>query len=135
MVCVSNLPPPDVCVSQLNTAISWFVWKVDIFRVPLSTLYRTKEGGWDLTNLSAKSHALLLYRMRQHVMKQGTIASAWMRTRCLNVKGVNPPFRDIIPTNLEYLRRFAMDSGYVDEQGLEWSKRAYKEDYTKTFTT
>jgi len=63
-------PPPDVCVRQLNTTISWFLWKGDIFRVPLSTMYRPKEeGGWDLTNLPAKSHALLLYRMRQQLMK------------------------------------------------------------------
>jgi hypothetical protein len=120
-------PPPDVCVRQLNTTISWFVWKGDIFRVPMSTLYRPKEdGGWDLTNLSVKSHALLLYRMRQQVMKQGTVTLAWMRTWGLNVKGVNPPFRDGIPENLEYLRRFAMDSAYMDEQGLMESKRAYK---------
>jgi len=120
-------PPPDVCVRQLNTAISWFVWKGDIFRVPLSTLYRSKgEGGWDLTNFPAKSHVLLLYRMRQQVLKQGTITSAWMWTWSLNVKGANPPFRDAIPENLEYLRRFAMDSAYVDEQGIMEFKRAYK---------
>jgi hypothetical protein len=48
-----------------------FIWKGDIFRVPLSTLYQPKEdGGWDLTNFSTKSHALLLYRMRQNMMKQ-----------------------------------------------------------------
>jgi len=125
--CVSQIyPPPDVCVRQLNTTISWFVWEGDIFRVPLSNLYRPKEGGWDLTNMPAKSHALLLYRMRQQVMKQGTITSAWMRTWGLNVKGVNPPFRDVIPENFKYLRRFAMDSAYVDEQGPMESKRAYK---------
>ena len=28
-------PAPDVCVRQLNTTISWFVWKGDIFLVPL----------------------------------------------------------------------------------------------------
>jgi len=61
-------PPPDVRVRQLNTTISWFVCKGDIFRLPLSTLYRPKEGGWDLTNLPTKGHALLLYRMRQQVM-------------------------------------------------------------------
>ena len=27
-------PPPDVCVRQLHTTISWFLWKGDIFRVP-----------------------------------------------------------------------------------------------------
>ena len=42
------------------------------------------------------------------------------------MKGANPPFRDVIPENLEYLRRFAMDSAYVDEQGPMESKRAYK---------
>jgi len=120
-------PSPDVCVRQLNATISWFLWKGDIFRVLLSTLYRSKEeGGRDLTNLPAKSHALLLYRMRQQVMKQLTITSAWMRTWGLNVKEANPPFRDVIPENLEYLRCFAMDSAYVDEQGPMESKRAYK---------
>ena len=120
-------PLPDVCVRQLNTTITWFVWKGDIFRVPLSTLYRPKEeGGWDLTNLPAKSHALLLYRMRQQVVKQGTITSAWMEIWGLNVKGVNPPFRDVIPENLYYLQRFAMESAYVDEQWLMESMRAYK---------
>jgi len=80
--CVSQIyPPPDVCVRQLNTTISWFLWKDDIFHVPLSTLYRSKEeGGWDLKNFPAKSHALLLYRMRQQMMEQGTIMSAWMWT-------------------------------------------------------
>ena len=105
-------PPPDACVRQLNTTISWFVWKGDIFRVPLSTLYRPKEeGGWDLTNLPVKSHALLLYRMRQQVMKQGTIMSAWMRTWDLNVR---------------ISVAFAMDSAYVDEQGLMESRLAYE---------
>jgi len=55
-----------------------------------------------------------------------TIMSAWMQIWGLNVKGANPPFRDIIPENLEYLRCFAMDSAYVDIKGLMESKRAYK---------
>jgi hypothetical protein len=59
-------------------------------------------------------------------MKQGTISSAWMRTWGLKGKGVNPPYRDGIPGNLEYMRRFAMDSAYIDEQGIMESKRAYK---------
>jgi len=92
--------PPDVYARQLNTTIAWFVWKGDICRVPLSTLYRSmEEGGWDLTNVATKSHALFLYRMRQQVMKEGTKTSAWMRTWGLNVKGANPPFRDVIPEN------------------------------------
>jgi len=74
-------PLPDVSVRQLNTTVSWFIWKGDIFHAPLSTLYRPKDdGGWDLTNMSAKSHELLIYRKRQQVMKTGTIMAAWMRT-------------------------------------------------------
>jgi hypothetical protein len=33
-------PPPEVCVRQLNSTIAWFLWRGDIFRVPLSTLQR-----------------------------------------------------------------------------------------------
>ena len=32
--------PSDECVSQLSTTISWYVWREEIFRVPLSTLQR-----------------------------------------------------------------------------------------------
>jgi len=39
-------PPPDDCVRQLNTTISLYVWRGEIFRVPLSNLQRRKgEGG------------------------------------------------------------------------------------------
>jgi len=69
---------------------------------------------------------LLIYRIRQQVMNTGTITAAWMRTWGLKEKGPNPPFRDVIAENLAYLRRFAMDSAYVDIQGTMESKRAYK---------
>jgi hypothetical protein len=35
-------PPPEDCVRQLNTSISWFIWKVQIFRFPMSTYIRRK---------------------------------------------------------------------------------------------
>jgi hypothetical protein len=44
----------------------------------------------------------------------------------LSAKGTNPLFRDVIPESLEYLRCFAMDSVYVEEQGTMGPKRAYK---------
>jgi len=54
-------PPPDECVGQPNTTISWFLWKDDIFLVSLSTLYRPKkEGGWDLPNLPTKKSCIAL---------------------------------------------------------------------------
>ena len=36
-------PPPADCIGQLNSTISWFIWRGDILRVPLSTLQRRKE--------------------------------------------------------------------------------------------
>ena len=32
------LPMPENCVRQMNSAIAWYLWRGDIFRVPLSTL-------------------------------------------------------------------------------------------------
>jgi hypothetical protein len=111
----------------MNTTISWFIWKRDIFRVPLSTVYRRKEqGGWDLINFSAKGQALFLYRMRQHMMKGKTITWAELRTWGLSAKRTNPPLRDVIPEGLGYLRCFAMDSAYIEEQGTGESNGAYK---------
>jgi len=113
-------PPPDVCVRQLNTTISWFVWKGDIFCVPLSTVYRTKErGGWDLTNLSAKSHALLLYRMRQHVMKQGTITSALIADMWPKCE------RSQLAISGCHSRKFRISEAFCDGFGLCGRTRAY----------
>jgi hypothetical protein len=120
-------PQPETYVRQINTIISWFIWKGDIFRVPLSTLYRHKEQrGWDFINFSAKSQALFLYRVRQNMLKRRTITWAWLRTWGLNAKGINPPFRDVIPEGLGYLRCFAMDSAYIEEQRTVNSKDGYK---------
>jgi hypothetical protein len=120
-------PPPEAYVRQMNTTISWFIWKGDIFCVPLSTLYRREEqGGWDLINFFAKIQAFFLYRMRQNMMEGRTITWAWLRTWSLSAKGTNPPFRDVIPEGLGYLRCFAMDSAYIEEQGTVESNGAYK---------
>jgi hypothetical protein len=41
-------PMPLTCERQINTAITWFLWRGSIFRVPLSTIQRRKlQGGWD----------------------------------------------------------------------------------------
>ena len=45
-----------------------------------------------------------------------------IRPKC---ERANPPFRDVIPENLERLRRFAMESAKVNEQVFMESKRAY----------
>ena len=53
-------PPPDDCVRKLNTSVSWFIWKGDIFRVPLPTLQRRKEEvGWGLNKSTGKESSTL----------------------------------------------------------------------------
>jgi len=74
-------PPPEKCVRQLNTTISWYVWRGEIFRVPLSTLQRRKgEGGWDRIHITAKSCALFLHRLRQQGLRSGTLTAEWLRS-------------------------------------------------------
>jgi len=88
-------PTPDVCVRQLNSTIAWFLWRGDIFRVPLSTLQRRKdEEGWELKHLTAKSHALFLSRMRTQWTQRGTVTAERLRKLGLVGLSQNPPFRD-----------------------------------------
>jgi hypothetical protein len=73
-------PPTDDCVWKLNTSISWFLWKGEKFRVPLSTVQnRKEEGGWGLINIQAKCLALFLYRMRIQSQRDGTLSVEWMK--------------------------------------------------------
>jgi len=48
-------PLPNESVRQLNTTISWYIRKVDIFRVPLSTPKEKEEGGTDLSLSDAEA--------------------------------------------------------------------------------
>jgi hypothetical protein len=90
---------------QLNTAISWFIWRGATFRVPLSTLQRSKEeGGWDLINVEAKSKALFTWRMRTHGQGRGTITADWLARWKIRHEVPNPPYPGSIPASLSYLR-------------------------------
>jgi hypothetical protein len=54
---------PSVHIHEIVSAVAWFIWQVDIFRVTLSTLHKKKErGGWGLTDVERKCRSLLLYR-------------------------------------------------------------------------
>jgi hypothetical protein len=37
------LPAPSVQIRQIESAVAWFIWQGDIFRVPLSTLQRRRR--------------------------------------------------------------------------------------------
>ena len=90
-------PPPYECVRQLNTTISYCVWRGKIFRVHLSALQRRKgEGGWDLIHTTAKSCALFLYHPRQQGLRSGTLPAEWLLSWGLMAQNKNPPYRDRI---------------------------------------
>ena len=51
------LPPTKDNLRQIIMTISWLLWKGAIFRVPLSTLQRTKkERGWGMIQPAAKMY-------------------------------------------------------------------------------
>jgi hypothetical protein len=104
-------PPPETCVRQLNTTVAWFVWRGNIFRVPLSTLQRKKgQGGWGLKHLSTKSHALFYCRLKHHGSQTGTVTAVWLHRWGLLKGNENPPHRNRIPATLEY-------SAYIADKG------------------
>ena len=111
-------PPPEACVRQLNTAIAWYILHGEIFKVPLSTLQRPKErGGRGLIHVAAKSRALYLYRSKIQWQKTETLTAEWLRAWDLHKTSINPPNRDRIPANMEYIRILAMDSAYIAPLG------------------
>jgi len=76
----------------LNTTISRFIWKGEIFRVPLSTLQRPKEaGGWRLINKVAKWLALFIFGMEGQGMRKGTFTAELIKNWRLHEKKNNLP--------------------------------------------
>jgi hypothetical protein len=58
-------PVPKEHAKQLTTAISWYIWKGAILRVPLSTLQRqTESGGLGLIDIPAKCRTIILTVLR-----------------------------------------------------------------------
>jgi hypothetical protein len=120
-------PLPKTCEHQLNTAIAWYIWHGEIFKVPLSTLQRPKvQGGWDLINIAAKSRTLYYYRLKTQGKKDGILTAKWLRSWDLHKPSKNAPNVNGIPTSMEYLRIFATESAYIEQQGQRESVKAYK---------
>jgi len=70
-----NIPAPNDIVRQLNTTISWFIWKGEIFRVPLSFLQRPKNGRMGLINIVAKCLTLFMFRLEGQGIRKGTFTA------------------------------------------------------------
>ena len=121
------LPPPLNNIRQINTAIAWFIWRGDIFRVPLSTLYKPKhQGGWGLINVHAKCRALLIFRMQTRVKKPGSITERLLNIWNLTTSRPNPPNRSTIPRALVHLLILELDSAYITSQQHDESDKVYK---------
>jgi hypothetical protein len=77
-------PPSKTNTNRLTTAILWYIWQGTIFRVPTSTLQKSKEqGGWELVNVAAKCKTLI-NRMWIQRNKADTATASWLQTWNLN---------------------------------------------------
>jgi nitrate reductase beta subunit len=120
-------PTPDDNLRQINVTITWFLWKRETFRVPISTLQRTKqEGGGGMIQSTAKCMALLYHRMREQGNKNETVTAVWMTVWGLQEQTKNPPNAWRTLTTLEYLHRYDMDSAYLAPGGQDETTQGYK---------
>ena len=120
------LPPPPNNIRQITTAITWFIWRGDIFRVPLSTLYKPKhQGGWGLINKHAKCRALLIYRMLLRVKKTGSITARLLEIWNLTTPLPNPPNRNTVPQSLVHLHLLESDSASITNRHHDESDTVY----------
>jgi len=82
-------------VRQLNCTTAWYIWRGEIFRVPLSTLQRSVgEGGWKLVNIGTKSRALFVLRLRTQGQREGTPTADWLKKWNIPTGIQNPPILD-----------------------------------------
>jgi len=92
-------------IRRLNTAIAWFLWRGEIFRVPLSTLQRGRdEGGWKLVNIWAKSRSPFIHRLQAQGQHGSTLTAAWLMKWDIQSGIANPPHPGSIPAAISYLR-------------------------------
>jgi hypothetical protein len=120
-------PVPAECARQINSAIAWYLWRGEVFRVPMSTLLRDKQhGGWDLVNIAAKSRTLFYCRLHMHSKCDGTLTYDWLRYWTLQRPNADPPNIKRIPDSIEYLRLFALDTAYIPPWEPSESRKRYR---------
>jgi hypothetical protein len=92
-------PIPAECERQIKAAIAWYLWRGEVFRVPMSTqLKKKRHGGLDLFNLAAKSQTLFLCRLRKHSKCDGILTHDWLRYWSLQEPAPNPPYIKVSAT-------------------------------------
>jgi len=112
---------------QINTTITWFIWHGEIFRVALSTLQRERyTGGWDLVNIWAKSRALFIYSLQAQGRHERSFMGASLKSWNIHTGADNPPYLNLIPTMLGYLREYMTAVAYIRHRDNTESDTAYK---------
>ena len=88
---VQIFPAPKKHERQLSTAISWYIWRGAIFRVPLSTFQcQTLDRGMDLIDVAAKCRALFPTRFWAQGDRDGSLTAEWLNVWALLSPRTNP---------------------------------------------
>ena len=119
-------PVPKEHVRQLATAISWYIGKGAIVRVPLSTLQReTESGGLGLIDIAAKCHTLFLTRLRDQGEGKATLTAAWLCIWDQRAPKDSPPNIQAIPRTLEYIPIYVFEWAYMTPRRQDEPRRAF----------
>jgi hypothetical protein len=130
-----NFPPSKANINRLTTVILWFMWQGTIFRVPTSTLQKTKQkGGWALVDIAAKYKTLLLNRMWLQSKKEGTETAAWLYKWNLTCPQANPPPIRRNLHQLEYIQLYAHEMAYIPHPDRDENTKAFKKVSTIHYT-
>jgi len=119
------------------TAISWFIWKGAIFKVPLSTLQLPKEaGGTALIHIMGKCVTLFILRMEQQGQQKATFTTDWLTRWHLHGRTPNPPQIKRIPAKFDYLYHYNIEAAYTPIRADSENHKSYKKRlYTALLTS
>jgi hypothetical protein len=85
-------PAPSLTIQNLTAAVTCFLWRETILRVPVAVLRARKtEGGWDLIDVAAKYRTLFFCRLHTPATRRGKATAAWFRQWNLSGPVPNPP--------------------------------------------
>ena len=109
-------PPWEGSMQRIMSAIAWYIWKGEIFRVPLSTLQKNKsEGGWNMINVEAKCRTIFYVRMWAQLANGRKGTTHWLRSLQLDRGRENPPREPTVSHRASYLYCFMLDRPYIEQ--------------------
>ena len=119
-------PLPTSHARQLTTAIIWFIWHGDIFRVPTSTLYRMAEdGGLELLTYTQNVQHYTCYCYNSN-KSSGTFTAVWLDRWSRFTQTANPLALHHMSLALSYLRPFFLEWAYIGKRLKDNTPRALK---------